>query len=283
MKVSEIAHYIKLEHTVFDIPFIVSGSFIAADGYPGTLVLILVIAAGSLARATGMSINRIMGRRYDITNPRKKEWALVRGSFTMETAILFTVFSAFLFELCTFFLNRLVFELSPIVLALFIIDPLLKKITVMRHFFMGLVIGVGVMAGYLAVVPAFPALPEIYILILATGLWIAGFDMIYTIPDIEYDKKNGLKTVMSQNGIKSGLHYSEYAHAVTGILFISILFYVTSYFYLVAAVLIVILIIYQHIILDPDDPRSIRVSFLNSNSFIGFIFLAGIILSIYIH
>ncbi|EQD68959.1 4-hydroxybenzoate octaprenyltransferase, partial [mine drainage metagenome] len=80
MKVSEIAHYIKLEHTVFDIPFIVSGSFIAANGYPGTLVLILVIAAGSLARATGMSINRIMGRRYDITNPRKKEWALVRGS-----------------------------------------------------------------------------------------------------------------------------------------------------------------------------------------------------------
>ncbi|EQB66690.1 MAG: prenyltransferase [Thermoplasmatales archaeon E-plasma] len=283
MKFKEIADYIKLEHTVFDVPFIVSGSFIAANGYPGTLVLILVILAGSFARATGMSINRILGRKYDIINPRKKDWALVKGSFTVNKAIGFTVISAFLFETCAFFLNRLVFELSPIVLALFIIDPLLKKITMLRHFFMGLVIGVGVMAGYLAVNPSFPAIPEIYILILATGLWIAGFDMIYTIPDIKYDRQNGLKTVMSKSGIKKGIHYSESVHAVTGALFLSIAFFIKSYIYLAAATVIIILIIYQHVILKPDDPKSIRVSFLNSNSFIGFIFLAGVILSIYVH
>ncbi len=283
MKFRELADFIKLEHTVFDIPFIVSGSFIAANGYPGTLVLILVIGAGSFARATGMSINRILGRRYDMINPRKKDWALVKGTFSMRSAVAFAVLSAVFFETCAFFLNRLVFELSPIVLALFIIDPLLKKITMLRHFFMGLVIGIGVMAGYLAVSPSFPAAPEIYILILATGLWIAGFDMIYTIPDVDYDKKNGLKTVMSKNGIKRGIHYSESVHAVTGTLFLSLAFFINSFIYIAAASIIIILIIYQHLILKPDDPNSIRVSFLNSNSFIGFIFLAGVILSIYVH
>ncbi|MHB1492369.1 MAG: UbiA-like polyprenyltransferase [Thermoplasmataceae archaeon] len=283
MKFRELADFIKLEHTVFDIPFIVSGSFIAANGYPGTLVLILVIGAGSFARATGMSINRILGRRYDLINPRKKDWALVKGTFSLRSAVAFAVLSAVLFETCAFFLNRLVFELSPIVLALFIIDPLLKKITMLRHFFMGLVIGIGVMAGYLAVSPSFPVAPEIYILILATGLWIAGFDMIYTIPDIDYDKQNGLKTVMSKSGIKRGIHYSESVHAVTGTLFLSLAFFINSFIYIVAASLIIILIIYQHLILKPDDPNSIRVSFLNSNSFIGFIFLAGVILSIYVH
>ena len=107
--------------------------------------------------------------------------------------------------------------------------------------------------------------------------------MIYTIPDIDYDKQNGLKTVMSKSGIKRGIHYSESVHAVTGTLFLSLAFFINSFIYIVAASLIIILIIYQHLILKPDDPNSIRVSFLNSNSFIGFIFLAGVILSIYVH
>ena len=273
--------YIKLEHTIFDIPFIVAGSFIAAGKFPGTRVIVLVILAGTLARATGMSINRLLGRKYDIINPRKKGWGLVTGSLSTSSAIYFTIAVASLFELCTFLLNTFVFILSPVVLALFIIDPLLKRVTRWRHFFMGLTIGVGVMAGYLAVNPHFPSSPEIYILVLATATWIGGFDMAYTIPDADYDRKNGLKTVMSEYGIRKGMAISNITHGFTLLFFTLLIFYISSYIYIFELALIYFLIIYQHYILDPDDHRTVRVSFLNSNSFIGISFLVVLIIALY--
>ena len=283
LKFSDIGDFIKIEHTVFDLPFILAGSFIAAGGYPGIKVLILVLLAGTLARASGMSINRVLGRKYDMINPRKRDWGLVNGKMSLTQAFAFILITVVLFEATTYFLNLFVFELSPIVLLLFIIDPLLKKYTQWRHFFMGLTIGVGVMAGYLAVVPAFPLYPEIYILVLATGTWTAGFDMIYTIPDREYDLKNGLKTVMTAYGIRRGMIISSLTHVFTIIFFVLLFLYIPGYFYVTGLILISALIVYQHIILNPDDPKTIRVSFLNANSFIGIIFLAVLILTQYLH
>ncbi|MCL4356520.1 MAG: putative 4-hydroxybenzoate polyprenyltransferase [Candidatus Thermoplasmatota archaeon] len=273
--------FIKLEHTVFDLPFIVSGSFIAAGTFPGLRIIVLVLLAGTLARAAAMGTNRIMGRKYDQTNPRKSKWGLVNGNISTKNALLFVALMIGLFEIDTYFINGFVLMLSPIVLSLFIIDPFLKRITPWRHFFMGVTIGVGVMAGYLAVIPSFPSSPAIYILVLATGIWIAGFDMIYTIPDIEHDRRNNLKTVMTRYGVNNGMKISSMTHAVTLGLFTLLLIYINSYYYAVALIIIYILIIYQHIIVDPEKPGSIRVSFLNSNSFIGMIFLASLILSQY--
>jgi 4-hydroxybenzoate polyprenyltransferase len=281
-KLKGFIDYIKLEHTVFDIPFIVAGSFIAAGKYPGTRIIILVILAGTLARATGMSINRLLGRKYDVINPRKRKWGLVTGSLSMTSAITFTVITAALFELCTFLLNRFVLILSPVVLALFIIDPMLKRVTRWRHFFMGLTIGVGVMAGYLAVIPHFPSSPEIYILVVTTATWIGGFDMVYTIPDVDYDRENNLKTVMTAYGVRKGMIISDITHAFTLLFFTLLIFYISSYLYAAELVLIYFLIIYQHYVLDPDDPSTVRVSFLNSNSFIGISFLIVLILTQYV-
>ncbi len=230
-----------------------------------------------------MAINRVIGRKYDLINPRKKNWSLVNGKMSLKQAYMFVFITAALFELTTFLINSFVFVLSPIVLFLFILDPMLKKVTRWRHLFMGFTIGVGVMAGYLAVNPSFPALPEIYFLVMATGTWIGGFDMIYTIPDREYDIENGLKTVMTAYGIKNGMIISAITHAVTIFFFASLIFYIRSYFYVAGFLIISILIIYQHLIVNPSDPKSIRVSFLNSNSFIGIIFLTALILTQYLH
>jgi len=139
------------------------------------------------------------------------------------------------------------------------------------------------MAGYLAVSPSFPASPEIYLLVMATGTWIGGFDMIYTIPDREYDIENGLKTVMTAYGINKGMVISAITHAITIIFFAFLIFYIRSYFYIAGFLVISTLIIYQHLIVNPSDPKSIRVSFLNANSFIGIIFLATLILTQYLH
>ncbi|QRF75530.1 prenyltransferase [Thermoplasmatales archaeon] len=277
-RLREITDFIKLEHTIFDLPFVVSGALLASGPVFLPVKYILILLAATTARATGMSINRLLGRRYDEINPRKKQWSLVKGTMSLRKALAITIFSALVFEASSFFLNRFVFILSPVVLFLFITDPLLKRVTQWRHIYMGSVIGVGVLAGYLSVKPVFPSTPELYVLFAAASLWIAGFDMIYVIPDIPFDRINGLKTVMTEYGTGNGLRISWAVHILTIALFLLMGILLRSVIFEVLMIPIAALIVLEHLIVDPDDPATIRRSFLGANSFIGFIFLIAVIL-----
>ena len=282
MNLREVVDYIKLEHTVFDLPFVFTGAVIASMGHFYPVKLILIFIATTSARATGMSINRLEGRKYDVTNPRKKDWLLVKDKKNVRTAIVLTVVFGFIFEFSSYLLNLFVFALSPVVIFLFFTDPFLKKITPWRHFFMGGTIGVGVLAGYLAITPSFPSSPLLYLIFLGSSSWIAGFDMIYVIPDRIYDLKNGLKTVMTRYGTSRGLIISSITHAFTFICFLVAAFYVRNVIYDIILAPILFLIIYQHYIVDPDDPSTIRASFLGANSFIGILYLVGLIFSFFV-
>ncbi len=275
----KIFQMIKIEHTVFDLPFIFSGAIIAAHGrfLPVTFLLILVAAVS--ARAAGMAINRIEGRKWDVVNPRKKNWVLVNGNLSLRSAIIMTVVFAALFEISSYLLNLFVFLLSPIVLFMFITDPILKRITPWRHIYMGATIGLGVLGGYLAVTPGIPSTPQIYLIFLSSTLWIAGFDMIYVIPDIETDQRLGLKTVMTRFGTDRGLLISTLTHAVSFIAMLIVGLYIDSFWYFVMLVPILGLMILQHRIIDPSNPSSVRASFFGANSFIGILFLVGLILA----
>ncbi|MCL4329572.1 MAG: putative 4-hydroxybenzoate polyprenyltransferase [Candidatus Thermoplasmatota archaeon] len=270
--------YVKFEHTVFDLPFVWSGAVIASQGEYNLLSFLIITVAAVSARATAMSVNRILGKKYDVINPRKKTWPLVTGVIKGSTAVQLTIVFAVIFEVSAYLLNRLVFLLSPIVLLLFLTDPLLKKYTPWRHLYMGFTIGVGVLGGYLAIMPVIPTSPEIYLVFLASSLWIGGFDMIYVIPDIEFDRINGLKTVMTRYGVKKGLAISAVVHAVTALAFLVLALYIRSIWYYLMLVPIIGLILFQHVIVKPGDERSIRMSFLGANAFIGFLFLIALIL-----
>ncbi|MGC8609328.1 MAG: UbiA-like polyprenyltransferase, partial [Thermoplasmata archaeon] len=211
---------------------------------------------------------------------RKRDWALVSGRLKVRSAVALTIALIIIFELSSFFLNTFVLMLSPVVLFLFVTDPMLKKYTSWRHIYMGSVIGVGVLAGYLSVVPCFPTSPEIYLLFIASSLWIGGFDMIYVIPDMDYDMKNELKTVMVKYGLKKGLIISDVTHGFAFLFFALLILYFNTYYYAAALIIILYLIVRQHAIVDPERPETIRSSFFNSNSFIGFVFLISVILSI---
>lgn len=280
MKLMDIVDYIKLEHTVFDLPFVFSGAVLASQGTYDYFKLLLILIATTFGRATAMSINRIEGLKFDRINPRKKDWILVSGKLKLNTAIVMTVSFGLVFEISAYLLNSFVFLLSPIVLFMFVTDPFLKRLTPWRHIYMGLTIGVGVLAGYLAITPAFPTTLPLYLIFAASSLWIAGFDMIYTIPDIETDRTQGLRTVMTDFGIKRGLLLSNLVHGITFTFFLLLGFYLNSIFYFLSLIPISILIFYQHYIVDPEDPKSIKVSFQNSNTFIGFIFLIGLLLAV---
>ncbi len=280
MKVRDITEFIKLEHTVFDLPFIYAGAIIASGGTYHILKYIIILITATSARGAGMSINRILGLRYDRINPRKKDWALVAGRMRMRDAYILAGSLIGLFEISTYFLNMTVFELSPIVILFFIADPLMKRITCWRHLFMGFTIGLGVLGGFLAITPVYPPL-IIYLVVLASTFWIAGFDIIYTIPDMDYDRKNNLKTLNVKFGLKGGLIISNLFHVFTMALFICIALIVKNIYYDILLVPIIGLIIYQHIIINPSNLKTIRVSFFNANSFIGIIFLVGMIISFY--
>ena len=280
MRARELIDFIKLEHTVFDLPFIYAGAIIASGGSYHILKYIIILITSTSARGAGMSINRILGLRYDRINPRKKDWALVKGSMKIKTAYLFTAILIAVFELSTYLLNDVVFYLSPIVIMFFIADPLLKRVTAWRHLFMGFTIGLGVLGGFLAITPVFPPL-IIYITVLISTFWIAGFDIIYTIPDIDYDRKNNLKTFNVRFGLRKGMTISYIFHIFTIMLFIFIAFLVKNVYYDFLLIPIIGLIIYEHIIVNPSNIRTIRMSFFNANSFIGIIFLIGMIISFY--
>ncbi|WP_337860444.1 UbiA-like polyprenyltransferase [Ferroplasma sp.] len=280
MKIKDVTDFIKLEHTVFDLPFIFAGAIIASGGHYFILKYIIILITATSARGTGMSINRILGMPYDENNPRKKNWALVTGKMKLKDAYILTFLLAAIFEVSTYFLNITVFILSPIVILFFIADPLMKRVTSWRHLFMGFTIGLGVLGGFLAITPVYPPL-IIYLIILLSTFWIAGFDIIYTIPDIEYDKKNNLKTLNVKYGLKTGMAISYVFHILTIGLFIFIAFIVKNIYYDILLVPIAALIIYQHLILNPSNLKTIRMSFFNANSFIGIIFLAGMIISFY--
>ncbi len=268
-----------MEHTVFDLPFIFAGALIASKGIIEIFKFLIILFVAVSARGAAMSINRILGKKYDVTNPRKKDWALVTGEITMKQAITFTVILIIIFETLTYILNNIVFILSPIVLIFFIADPLMKRITSLRHIFMGFAIGLGIIGGYLAINPAFPP-PIIYLMVAGSTFWIAGFDIIYTIPDEVYDKKNGLKTIISKYGVKKGLIISGLFHGLTIIFFVYIAFIVDSIYYVIALIPIIFLIIYEHIAIRGITTENIKKAFFNPNSVIGFIFLIGIYLSL---
>ncbi len=276
---SKISRLIKLEHTVFDLPFIFSGAIIASQGKFLLYPFLLILVAAVTARATGMTLNRIEGLTWDRINPRKKDWLLVTGSMKVGTAIALTIIFAAIFEISSYLLNFLVFLLSPLVLIMFITDPIMKRITPWRHIYMGGAIGMGVMGGYLAIAPAIPSTPQIYLIFLSSTLWIAGFDMIYVIPDMETDMKLGLKTVMTRFGTDRGLLISAITHAISFIAMLLVGIYVDSFWYFLMLIPILALMIIQHRIIDPDNPSTIRASFFGANSFIGFLFLLGLILS----
>ena len=278
----DVLELIKFEHTVFDLPFVWSGAVIASAGNYDIIKFILITLAAVFARATAMTLNRIIGRKYDLINPRKKGWPLVTGALKTSTAVQLTIVFAILFEISAFLINRFVLYLSPIVLILFISDPLLKKYTPWRHFYMGSIIGIGVLGGYVSILPGIPATPEIYIVFVAASLWISGFDIIYTIPDRDTDLKNGLKTLVTRYGVKKSLAISSVVHLFTALAFVSLILYVHSFVYYIVLAIILFLILIQHVTLKPDDPRSIRFSFLGANSFIGFLFLISMIVY-YVH
>src|SRR5499427_4942639 len=272
---------IKFEHTVFALPFALIGALLARRGLPTVWQTGWIIAAMVGGRSAAMTFNRIADLRYDRLNPRTSARALPLGSLSLHFAVVFTVIMSGLFILSAWQLNLLCFYLSFPTLAILLSYSYTKRFTTLSHIVLGFAIGCAPLAAWLAIRGQFDWPPVL--LSAAVMFWVAGFDLIYALQDIEFDRTAKLFSVQAKLGIGPALRLSTLFHSATVILLAATAFLSGLGFVAFAGIAIVAGILYwEHRLVTPQDLSRINVAFFNLNGYISILLLltfAGDILS----
>ena len=212
-KVRVYSEWVKFPHTVFALPFALMGAVLAARGIPSARTLGWILVAMVGARSGAMGANRLADWRFDALNPRTRDRALPRGLLGRGEAWAFVITAFALFFFAAWRLNPVCLALSPLAAAIVIGYSFTKRFTVLTHLFLGLSIGVAPMGGWLAVSGRFD-LPPVLIS-LAVLAWVAGFDILYALADVDFDRQHGLCSIPARLGIASALGIARGLHAAT--------------------------------------------------------------------
>jgi 4-hydroxybenzoate polyprenyltransferase len=263
---------IKFEHTIFALPFAFIGALLAGPGLPAGRQIGWIVAAMVGARSAAMTFNRIVDLRYDRLNPRTERRALPAGNLSLTFAITFTALMAALFIISAARLNPVCFYLSFPTLALLFFYSYTKRFTALSHLFLGLAIGLAPLAAWLAVKGEF-AWPPV-LLSGAVMFWVAGFDVIYALQDIEFDRKSHLFSLPARLGPKTALVLSTAFHAATVLLLLAtaLLTQLGAIAYAGIA-LVAAILFWEHRIVKPDDLSRVNVAFFSLNGYVSILLL----------
>jgi 4-hydroxybenzoate polyprenyltransferase len=266
-RIKIILEMIKFEHTVFALPFAFTGALLAAKGLPPWRTIFWITVAMVGARSAAMGFNRWADRKFDAENPRTKERALPRELVTPLQVIVFTVVSSTMLMFGAYMLNPLSFYLSPMALAVVFFYSYTKRFTFLSHAFLGLAICLAPIGSWIAVSGKL----EFSALVLggAVLFWLVGFDILYALQDIEFDRKAGLHSIPQRFGIGRALWISRASHATT----IATLFWLASllslgWFYIAGILIALFLIIYEHSLVKKYDLSKLDLAFFNMNGYI---------------
>lgn len=279
-RIAAICRMIKIEHSVFALPFAYAGAFLAAGGWPGLVPMLLLTVAMVAVRSFAMAFNRLVDLKYDRLNPRTAGRPLVTGEISVAWTWAFTVFMAVLFVAACAGLNRLCLYLAPVALLVAASYSLLKRFTWLCHFFLGGVLGLAPVAGWIAVDPQF-TVPAV-LLFWGVLFWVAGFDILYSCQDMDFDRSMGLHAVPAHFGLPTALVVSGFCHANAAI-FLLLAGWSASLgwpWYVVWAVIAGVLT-WEHRIISPDDMSRVNMAFFTLNGVIAFMVLGGALLGLY--
>ena len=262
---------IKIEHTLFALPFAFLGAVLAANGLPSARQLVWITAAMFGARSTAMAFNRIADREYDARNPRTSNRALPAGLLSVGFVWAFTLVSAALFLVAAAMLNRLTLWLAPVALASIVLYSFSKRWTLLSHLLLGWCLSIAPTGAWIAVRGALDS-PVPLLLSLVVMLWTAGFDVLYACQDYEFDVQAGLHSIPKQFGIARalliarGLHIAAFAALVA-------LYWITHLgsFALIGVVATAALLFYQHRLVKSDDLSKLNAAFFTTNAFVSLI------------
>ncbi len=265
---ADVAEALALKHTIFALPFAYLGLWVAAGGDPAWSVVGWVTLAMAGARTAGMALNRLVDLPLDRLNPRTRSWPVPAGRVKPR----FLVFASVAGALCLFFsawrLNPLCLALSPLAFGLLFIYPYLKRFTWACHFWIGSVLAVAPAAGWLAVTGQWD--PRILPLSLGVLTWVAGFDVLYALLDLDFDRRQGVYSIPQAFGVRTALVVSALCHAGTILSFAW--FGVASgggRWFWMGWLAVATLLWYEHGLVSPTRLDRINKAFFNVNGWIG--------------
>ena len=275
-RIKTVLGMIKFEHSVFALPFALTGALLAArwtrHGWPSVGQILWIVVAMVAARSAAMTMNRIADLRYDGENPRTRQRALPMGALTLQFAWLFTLVAVAVFFVAAWQLNPLALELAPLAIAILFFYSFTKRFTNWSHLFLGFALGISPAAAWIAVAGGLDA--RMLILCAAVTLWVGGFDVLYACQDIEYDQRAGLFSVPKKFGIAKALLIARGMHVGM----IALLAWLALGFGLpwpawAGIAVVAALLAYEHSLVKADDLSKLDAAFFTVNGYISMLFL----------
>ena len=278
----DICRMIKIEHSVFALPYAWAGAFLAARGVPSARSLIFLTIGMIAARSFAMAFNRLADLPFDRDNPRTQQRPLVTGVISQKQTWAFCALMALIFIGACGALNMVCLWLAVPALLFAAIYSLLKRFTALCHFWLGATLGLAPLAGWLSVNPASLGLAPI-LLFWAVTFWVAAFDIYYAFQDMDFDVAFELHSVPASLGADTALTLAAFSHAMTSI-FLLLAGYAANLswpWYIVWFGISVMLLV-EHRLMRPQDLRHVNTAFFTLNGIISPVVLIGVLLGIYI-
>ncbi|HXE34828.1 MAG TPA: UbiA-like polyprenyltransferase [Verrucomicrobiae bacterium] len=278
-RIRTVLEMIKFEHSVFALPFALTGALLAArathqppTGWPTLRQFFWIVVAMVAARSAAMTMNRIADLRYDKENPRTQQRALATGALSLSFACLFTIVTVAVFFLAAWQLNVLALKLAPLAIAILFFYSFTKRFTNWSHLFLGFALGISPAAAWIAITGGLDW--RMLILCAAVTMWVGGFDVLYACQDIEYDERAGLYSVPKRFGIANALLIARVMH-IGVVLLLSWVAYSFALPWPAWAGLGVVaaLLGYEHSLVKPGDLSKLDAAFFAVNGYISLLFL----------
>jgi len=275
-RIRTVLEMIKFEHSVFALPFALTGALLAArataHSWPALRQILWIIVAMIGARSAAMTVNRIADLRYDRENPRTASRALATGALSVSFAWGFTIAAAGLLVIAAWQLNPLALKLSPAALAILFFYSYTKRFTSWSHLVLGFCLGISPAAAWIAITGTLDW--RMLILCAAVTLWVGGFDVLYGCQDVEFDRRAGLHSIPKRFGIARALLMARGMHVVM----VMLLAWLAASFALpwpawAGIAVVAALLAYEHSLVKPDDLSRMNAAFFAVNGYISLLFL----------
>jgi 4-hydroxybenzoate polyprenyltransferase len=274
-----LASLVRIEHTVFALPFAYVGAFLAVDAWPGLANMLWITVAMVGARTLAMSVNRLVDAEIDARNPRTAQRELPAGALSRGQVLGLCGLALAVFLVAVFQLDPIVRWLWPIPVALFAIYPYLKRVTWLCHLWLGACLGLAPVGAWLAVTGTAPW--EAWTIGGAVLLWVAGFDLFYSLFDLDHDRAEGLHSWATRFGERGVFTGARAFHAGTVLLLAAAgLGLDVSVFYWLGVVVTAVLLVYEHSLVRPGDLRRLDAAFFTMNGVISVVFCAFVALDV---
>ena len=298
---------VKFSHTIFAMPFALIGFFLGIIALPkiphvkynmslyyssgsklylfittNWYLLLLVILCMVFARSAAMAFNRWLDKNFDAKNPRTAVREIPAGIIKANSALLFVIANCILFIACCFFINKICFYLSPVALFVVLFYSYTKRFTALCHLVLGVGLSLAPIGAYLAVTGHFGIVPVLFSF--AVLFWVSGFDIIYALQDEEFDKSNQLHSIPAAVGKTRALTISEALHVFTAVcIFYAGIFGVFGMLYWIGGVLFIGLLVYQHLLVKPNDLSKVNMAFFTTNGIASVVFAIFVILDLFVN